>query len=98
MLIIFGVMIVRSWLIFSETEIAATAAAATTIATGYYTANDETGLDKLKRKEKNDLKSLVHASKLAAYRITLHAGDVTTKYAFTFSSPNCSAMYNPNEP
>lgn len=29
---------------------------------------------------------------------TLQAGEVTTKYAFTFSSPNCSAMYKPSEP
>lgn len=52
MLIIFGIVVVRCRLIFSETEVAATAAAATTIATGYDTANDETGLQTIDRNKK----------------------------------------------
>lgn len=55
MLIIFGIVVVRCRLIFSETEVAATAAAATTIATGYDTANDETGLQTIDRKKKKKI-------------------------------------------
>lgn len=43
-MIVFGIVIVWCWFVFSKTEIAATAAATTTIATSYNAANKETCL------------------------------------------------------
>lgn len=92
MLIIFGIVVVGRWLVLAKAEVATATTAAATVTTSDDTANDETGL------QTNRRESYCGSRWENVKKFTLQAGDVTTKYAFTFSSPNCSAIYRPREP
>lgn len=76
-------------LVLSEAEVAAAAATTATIASSSNAADQEHRLK---------INKLNIALGLHREHLTLQAGDVTTKYALTFSSPNCSAMYKPSDP
>lgn len=88
MMIISRVMIVWHRLVLAETEVATATTTAAAIAPGCYAANNETSL----RNKENVYISWKNGWDFITDWFTLQAGDVTTKYAFTFSSPNCSAM------
>jgi len=77
---------------FAAAEVATAAAAAATAASCNHSAADEQRLQ-----EKTEVTQRVERCEIPRF-LTFTAGDVTTKYALTFSSPNCSAMYKPSEP
>lgn len=86
-------MIVRHRFVFTEAEVETATTAAAAIASGHNAAYNDTCLFTT-----IGLIRFIFSNNLPNFLQTLQAGDVTTKYALTFSSPNCSAMYRPIEP
>lgn len=73
--------------VLAAAEVATAAAAATAIAAGHDAAHEEDCL-----LEESTGFDCVLGGEILRALLTLHVGDVTIKYALTFSSPNCSAM------